>query len=152
MIIARREGRAEQRRGSERSYAVKRYLPGLSHWILIFYSLWKLIYRLNANSLPAITRKHRRCSVAQKDRINAPIYRHRIAKCRTYVDIVKRRIDRFIGLLHLERKGDQCKTRRYCLLTIIRCRKPTNSSTCDKNNNSDSGQNDEELGDIIIIS
>lgn len=52
------------------------------------------MYRLNANSLPAITRKHRRCSVTQKDRINAPIYRYRIPKCRIHVGIIKKKIDR----------------------------------------------------------
>jgi len=79
MTIARREGRCRAAQGSlfERSYAATRYLAGLSHRLLIFYGLWKLIWRLNANLLPAITRIHRRGSVGRI--VNNSIHRHRIS-------------------------------------------------------------------------
>lgn len=76
---------AEQQESlSERSYAAERYLPGQSHQLLIFYSLWKLICRLNANSLQAIKsqtpKRQRRGKI-----VNNLTYHHGISKCRTRV-------------------------------------------------------------------
>jgi len=77
-------------------HTLQRYFPGLSYRLLIFYRLWKLTCRLNANSLQAIKsqtpKRQRRGKI-----VNSLTYHHWISKCRAWID-TKKKIDWIVDL------------------------------------------------------